>query len=409
MGVVPSYKLVKIGCKQDNRQEIKVENKFSNNFKGHKAVVIGVILQRQLVHDGKKPLTASPWLTLTGSSETPVWEDLENPATTKYILRPDLMKIQRRVVRNQMGPPAQGQYDELVPVPSPVGKGKKGKKKEFKFSYEDTEVDPFKTYQYRFALIAGIQEGIRLFRKPVTPEDLAKDKNAVYKFDPELYDLGEDFTKNEVFEQDELKKYGFTTTVGISPAPEKAGIGAVEMTASSYYKIISKFSNVFKATVETDCEIILSGQMADQVSIYILKHFRYTIEQKAGGAQPGPAEGPFTGELEREARPQQGIKKTLWADLLTSSLHSIKDRIRRKGMLVSGSEFADRKPRRVDFDTPYELLKVGHADYKEVVMVPVREMNEDGELEEKLEARERIIRDLLYIEVRNIFTQVLQT
>jgi len=377
-GIVASYKLIKIAFCADEKQKTIVENEFSNAFQGQKGAVIGAVLQRKLVHDGKTSVDKSPWLTLSGSEQEPVWEELEDPGKTSYMLKPAVQKgaasghRRDRITRTRR--PAQGTATGL------------------KFSFIDTDVGEFKTYIYRLALVSAVQEGVRLFRKSPTPQDLAKDKDAVYKFDPELYDPGEKLRDKETFSPDDPLLSGIA---GRQPGATDKIPEGTETAGAAFYRVLSAFIQTPQAKVESDCKIFPTSQLGDQVSIYIFKHFYYTVKEKDEGAGGNGAEN--------ESVNKKPVKKImLWAELLSNFPHSVDDRIGRE-QLISSRKFADNKPRKVDFTTPYRLLRVGRADFKYVEEVVKREL-ENGELVEKKKLEERIIPDSLYIEVKNIYT-----
>lgn len=375
MGAAASYMMVKVKFKTDDKQQTGIENKFSNTFKGSRAVVAGAVLQRRLVHDGRKAVNASAWKTLSGPEEDPVWKKLDNPASTTFILKPL--------------------------------EGKRGtsRSKGLVFLYFDTGVKPFRTYEYRFALLAGIQEGIRLFKRAVTPQDRAADRNAVFKFDPDMYDSGERFSGNEVFEAGEMGADDPLNAQQNERSDLKKNAEPAPAGGRPFYKVISGFSNEFKATAESDCEIHLASQMADQVSVFILKHFQYTVKLNSAEKKTGDPEVPIPGGALPipDIQSSQQIKEVFWADLVVSFLHSKDDRIGRE-QAVKGHKFVDNKNRTVDFTTPFRLLRVGRSDRRVTEQIVKREMDEQGRIIEKKEIQKRIKPDVLYADVENIYT-----
>jgi len=396
-GAAAGYNLVVVSFRTREGQQVEVVNSFPNDYKGHRARVFGAVLQRRLVHDGKKKVS-SPWLTLTGDESKPAWEELEDPATSSYILRPERPGEKGSPFRfspRGEGPPEMMRKEGMTePFPPPRVSGAAQKKEEpLFFSYEDADVDAFKTYEYRFALVAAIQEGVRLFKRPLTDEDRKKDMQAVYSFNPALYEQGIRFTDGRPGDPEILKKYGIGTDGGKDFKEGKKNKHA------PFYLVLSDFSESVAATPKNDCEIFLAGKLGKHVSIYILKHFRYTVEENLAGVSSGG--GPLGSGKGGEVTPV--LKLTVWAEILMNFGHSVNDRIGKK-KVVPGRYFVDNKRRVVDFTTPYRILRVGNADYKEKRIVTRREATPEGEIVEKNEVRERIIRDLLYMDVENVIT-----
>lgn len=376
--VEPGFKIVTVSFENDDIVSGFVRNTFKNpledgmSFEGHVGVVFGGVLQRKLMHNGKKDITDSSWLTLSGSKENPAWKNLENPLQTTFVLQREKNAQTRRVPVAIMERGFDMRANET------------GRHVKLRFSFDDIAVEEFKSYEYRMAIIGAVQKGVRVFNHGVTDEEKQKDWDAVKTFEQSLYEPGLDFMRNPTIEKILLLEYGveglgYESMVGTGVTGGQPGAKV----SVPFFLVRSSWSKAYTAKVKADSIMVLSGQFGQGgiVSIYVLKHYRYT----------------FT---------KEGKQQTAVSDLLQSFTHSLNDRIGKEPRLrrVRGREFMDKEVRMVDFTTPYELVKIDRAD--RVIIRRGKELvpDEDGKLVIKEVQKREVQKDVLYIKVRNVIT-----
>ncbi|MFH1708975.1 MAG: hypothetical protein ABIF71_13805 [Planctomycetota bacterium] len=398
----------------------------AEDFDKHAAVVFAGLAQRRLVHDGKNALTDTPWETLTGSAADPRWADLEEPLTTTFLLVggvPSVTDVPAAGSNQPVDDPDryEGERDRMS------GRGSRGRGAEaqvatvsLQFNCEDAGVEACKTYAYRFAVVAAMQKGVRLFRIASTPEDLELDEDAKREFNLDKYAPGDAFIGNPTIDKAVLvNKFNVTGLPELkaqpaagSAKPDKVKGSKTDKTDAGavvpFYLVRSEWSAETTATPMPDSDVYLSGELGGAVAVYIVKHYRFTYKRpKVDDPYGGGGYGPEPGGAAPAPRPEDMIEETAWVELLFNFSHIVGDRIGKEARLrtVGGTNFPDRQSRPIDFTTPWVIQELGRGD-----LVEEREIEDwiknpvTGELELKKIKKQNIQTDVLFMVIRNIIT-----